>query len=225
MNSTAFIGDVNGDISSLELLVDFLITRVDKLVFLGDVIGSSRTSRLVVDLLIGLERAFPQTVFVQGNHEANLIEFIHNGRFEKYLMKSGLAVLQSYLGTAYGDVVDAFRSEFPNSHMQFLQRMPLFIDEPGFFASHAGLDPRLPEERNPRVVRDGKYALELDAEVSFGRPVVFGHFVQKSGMPLIRNDRYLLDTGCGSNKGPLTALVLPTYEFFQARSGRVDKLR
>lgn len=222
--AVAFIGDVHGDIENLEVLCDTLVRTVDRLIFLGDLIGVGRSSRSVLDFAVGLKKAYPNTQFIEGNHEAALRRYLRKGDFFEYAHSGGLATLKSYLGMAFGDVWSQMKAAFPIVHSEFLDSMQLFVEEDGWLASHAGIHPADPYSRIASVVRDGNHPALFSKKVDLPKLVVCGHYIQKQLTPHIHRDLVCLDTGCGILGGPLSALVVPSREIFQAQNGRVTRM-
>jgi serine/threonine protein phosphatase 1 len=73
------IGDIHGYLSKLEkLIAEVRPTTEDQVVFLGDYVDRGPDSKGVIDYLIEFAKSFPKTVFLQGNHEQMMLDFMHD---------------------------------------------------------------------------------------------------------------------------------------------------
>ena len=173
MSNLYAVGDIHGQIHMLEALVERVpFKEDDEIVFLGDSIDRGRDSRAVVEFLIGFKREFPNTVFLQGNHEDMLLDYLtRGGNYYPgvYLMNGGDATLESYDPDGMGEVL------LPPSHREFFDGLLWIHVSRGFIFVHAGLRPGVPIDRQDPM--DMVWIREefLDAEYDFGKPVVFGH--------------------------------------------------
>ncbi len=113
---------------------ELMLDRI--LVVLGDTIGRGPESKSVIEELTRIKGKQP-LVFLLGNHEAELIEFLDKGDFLRYALGGGLSVLRSYLPNPIsGRVIDAFRNSFPSSHRELLREAKNHFENEYFFASH-----------------------------------------------------------------------------------------
>ncbi|HNY13287.1 MAG TPA: metallophosphoesterase, partial [Candidatus Wallbacteria bacterium] len=83
------IGDIHGMFDPLKKLITYLTAlekrpdtgsadyRIEKLIFVGDYIDRGPSAKEVVDYLISLKH---EKIFLCGNHEDMMINFINNGR-------------------------------------------------------------------------------------------------------------------------------------------------
>ena len=214
------VGDVHGRLDLLEQVM----ARIDHdcgnapstnaiEVYLGDYIDRGPASRQVVDRLIarGGER---NTVFLKGNHETYVGEFIANptiladwrqyGGFET-LMSYGLQPAMKTDAAEEVELAKAFSFMLPKSHQHFLKSLPLFVTFGDFFFVHAGVRPRVPlkqqREEDLLWIRDDFLLYEDD----FEKVVVHGHTPVRE--PDIRRNRINIDTGAYAT-GRLTCIML-----------------
>ena len=172
MSNLYAVGDIHGQIHMIEALVERApFQEDDEIVFLGDYIDRGRDSRAVVDLLIRFKREYPNTVFLRGNHEDMLLDYLSGGGTYSpgvYLMNGGDATLENYRDSS-GDV------RLPPEHIEFLGDLVWIHVSRGFIFVHAGLRPGVPIDRQDPM--DLVWIREefLYAEYDFGEPVVFGH--------------------------------------------------
>lgn len=174
-------GDLHGCLAEPALLVEHLVNneglcKEDYVVFLGDYIDRGLESRELIDFLIGLRHKFPRTIFLQGNHEAMLTDYLSGtGRFgPSFLFNGGVETLLSYQISPTISPKE-IQSSIPAEHMEFLSWLELGAEMKDFFLVHAGLDPRkaVAEQSDAEMcwIRDEFIYFNH----SFNKVVVFGH--------------------------------------------------
>jgi serine/threonine protein phosphatase 1 len=218
------IGDIHG---RLDLLTDLLaqvaadakrhpVDRQRQLVFLGDYIDRGTESRGVVDALLALSWPGFTGIFLMGNHEEAMLEFLDEQTDGVgWLTYGGLETLISY-GVAIrrlpadaasaAELRDALRAAVPPRHIDFLRRCVLSHVEGDYVFVHAGVRPGRPLEQQNR--RDLLWIREefLRARDPLpGKVVVHGHTICDSPQDL--GHRIDIDTGAFVS-GQLTCLVL-----------------
>lgn len=185
------------------------------LVFLGDYVDRGPDSRGVIEILIsGLPDGF-DAVFLLGNHESFLLDFLERPEvLSLWIYNGALATLSSYgvlpsspalADAAPGVLRDRFAAALPPSHRTFLASLELMAIIGGYAFVHAGLRPGVPIDRqDPQDLLWIRDAF-LEAKESFGYMVVHGHTPESE--PVIRKNRIGIDTGACMT-GRLTALRL-----------------
>ena len=184
MSNLYAVGDIHGQIHMLEALVERApFEEDDEIVFLGDYIDRGRDSKAVVNLLIRFKREYPNAVFLRGNHEDMLLDYLAGGGSYHpgvYQMNGGDATLENYRDEC-GDV------RLPPEHIEFYNSLEWVHVSGGFIFVHAGLKPGVPLDRQDPM--DMVWIREefIYAGYDFGKPVVFGHtpgWKIKNGLPL-----------------------------------------
>lgn len=183
------------------------------LIFLGDYIDRGPDSRGVIDLALeGLPEGF-EAVYLKGNHEELLLDFLQGGVGLPLWMVNGAdATLASYgvdLSQLLGQTEDAWHAAFlaalPDAHRRFYESLGLMVSFGDYLFVHAGVRPGVPLDRqDPHDViwiRDEF----LSSEEDFGKVVVHGH--TPGAVPVIRPNRIGIDTQAWMS-GRLTALRL-----------------
>jgi len=222
---TFAVGDIHGHARPLADLITLLLGRAargDALVFVGDYVDRGPDSFAAVELVMALKRGgWPGPVTcLRGNHEAMMLDHLAGtGRYDAglWLWNGGGATLASY------------GSEVPFSHIGFIRGLDVWHEDEHAYYVHAGMRPGLPAdgqlEEDLLWIR-GDF---LEAEYSWGKPVVFGHTPQAAGMvmvgdpatqwrPLNEPAKIGIDTGACYG-GPLTAVILPEREFVSVPTG------
>jgi serine/threonine protein phosphatase 1 len=213
-----------GDIHGCSDLLAQLLLRIDRhlssnpvhdaiQVFLGDYIDRGPNSREVINQLI--ERALNHNaVFLKGNHEAWLLEFLKDPRsLESWGEYGGLQTLLSYglspsISRTFADskvLASELNAALPESHRRFLNGLkPTFVCGNYFFV-HAGVRPKIAlskqKENDLLWIRDEFLSYEKD----FGKIIVHGHTPVIE--PDVRPNRINIDTGAYAT-GRLTCAVL-----------------
>lgn len=207
------VGDIHGDASRLAALLPILETSERPAIFVGDYVNSGPDSSGVIDLLCEAQRSSPDRfVFLAGNHEIALLEYLEHGDFARFAAMGGIPTIRSYLPDVRGDVHASFTGSVPAHHRAFLRALRPCWESEDVLVSHAGYDPARPSERTIDAMVTGSWP----AIFRHGEPprplVVCGHYLQTSAKPFIGRHLVCLDTGCGVRGGPLTAMKLPERE-------------
>jgi len=212
------VGDIHGCAGQL----DALLAQIEaepaemlekRIVFLGDYVDRGPDSRAVVERLVALQKSKPQTVFLKGNHEAAMLDFLHAPDAEaSWLNWGGAETLQSYgIAQIFSRephlVAAEFADRLPAAHRAFFDGLELYSVAAGYLFVHAGVRPGVPleaqEERDLLWIR-GEFHNALP-ERRPDKVVVHGHHPVKK--PLDAGWRVDVDTGACYG-GKLTAAVL-----------------
>ncbi|TYO98942.1 serine/threonine protein phosphatase 1 [Geothermobacter ehrlichii] len=180
------VGDIHGCHELLlRLLAEVRPRPDDRLIFLGDYIDRGRDSRQVIETLLELRKRLPATVFLRGNHEQMLLDYLDGHERLLFLANGGATTLASYRHRGVPQI--------PQSHRDFFRALPCLHREAGFIFVHAGLRPGIPvaEQREEDLLWIRQEFIASDED--FGATVVFGHTPQTA--PLLRTGRIGLDTG------------------------------
>jgi len=219
------IGDIHGCYSLMVNLLDRIVADVNRsdaaqattLVFLGDYIDRGPSSSDVMAGLLWIERHSPlPTVFLKGNHEQIMLDYIGDPVLHQpWLRFGGIATLRSY-GVEVPDkpgpdidhieLRDQLVDRLPSSHLDFLRRLQLFHEDERFIFVHAGIRPGVPlrqqETEDLLWIREGF----LEEQRAGRKRVVHGH-TWVSSRPEILPHRIGVDTGAYET-GVLTAAKL-----------------
>lgn len=215
------IGDIHGRLDLLlevhqKIASDALtFDGVKILVYLGDYIDRGIHSKQVIDCLLGNNFPDFKTVFLLGNHEQVLLDFLNSkdpSIAHDWFRFGGLPTLASYGVTVKGiptaKDLELLRSEFreklPAAHLAFFERLVLNFEIGGYFFAHAGVRPKIKLHR--QRPEDMLWIREefLNSNVFHGKVVVHGHSITDE--PEIRHNRIGLDTGAYAS-GKLTCAV------------------
>jgi len=184
------------------------------LVFLGDYIDRGPASCRVVDHLLYISRHF-QTIFIKGNHENCLLEFLNDARtLPRWVKNGGLYTLRSYelftndchKSGEQKRIAEAMLERLHVAgHMDFFSKLRTSYCCGDFFFVHAGVRPHVPldeqSEADLLCIRNEF----LDYKKDFGKLIVHGH--TPVSMPEVRPNRINIDTGAYVT-GRLTCLVI-----------------
>ena len=205
------IGDIHGCFDKLCMLMrkikmDF---NHDTLVFMGDYIDRGPRSCDVVDHLINLKMNYSNIVFLKGNHEEMLLNYLSGNDRYIYLANGGQQTIESYMKKPYPSLT----GPIPKDHLNFFHSLSLFYETEDYIFVHAGLKEKVPLDK--QLPEDLLWIRKdfINSKYDFGKRVIFGHTPFPE--PFIRPNKIGVDTGAVyGNK--LTCLELPNLIFYDA---------
>ena len=178
------------------------------LIYLGDYIDRGPAIKDCVQSLIDFKPPNFTVVYLLGNHEQMLLDFLANKKSSLYLWISngGLETLESYgnkmeqyidesMQLEFHDTIrDNFISFLPEAHKKFFYDLKLSYEWQNYFFVHAGIDPSLPLSKQTKETmiwtRSEKF---LDANNPFEKIIIHGHTPSKNVVQ--KNNRICIDTG------------------------------
>lgn len=210
-----------GDVHGCDGLLDALLALIEmdggsaksRLVFLGDYVDRGPGSRAVIDRLLTVRAERPGTVFLKGNHEQAMLDFLDTPDLsEEWLHWGGDKTLESYgvanIWTRHpGDLARELGAALPASHREFISALDLWNICGDYAFVHAGFKPGVAIE--DQAEEDCLWIRgEFHNAATQSRPdkvVVHGHHPVKK--PLDAGWRIDVDTGAVWSDA-LTAVVL-----------------
>lgn len=215
------IGDIHGCADLLQTLHHKISADAESyegrntVVYLGDYIDRGEQSSQVIDILLSQPLKGFDSVFLRGNHEQAMLDFI---AFPKdaaaWLAFGGRQTLNSYsipLATIpsmrhIGKLAQELDEALPDTHREFIAKTCRNSWQCGsYYFVHAGIRPGVPLEKQTQQdqlwIRDEF----LSSTINHGCIVVHGHSISQT--PEIHPNRIGIDTGAYST-GVLTCLVL-----------------
>jgi serine/threonine protein phosphatase 1 len=183
-------------------------------VHLGDYVDRGPDSRGVIDLVLGAPLEGLECVFLKGNHEQLMLDFVDGtGNALMWLYNGGDATAASYgidVGGRWGweecaAEREALRRAVPPEHLAFMRGLELEAVYGDYLFVHAGIRPGVAIEAQDSAdllwIREPFLGFAGD----HGKVVVHGHTVART--PQFAGNRIGIDTGAYAT-GVLTALVL-----------------
>ncbi len=203
------VGDIHGCFDKLVSLMGIIDVdlKEETLVFIGDYIDRGPQSKEVVDYLIDLAEGGNRVVFLKGNHELMLQNYLSGEDKLSFLYNGGEATLSSYMkGAGRGEA-----NLIPPRHLEFFDKLRIYFETDLYVFVHGGLKPNVSLEHQDEWdmlwIRDEFIYSDFD----FGKRVIFGHTPFRQ--PLILDNKIGIDTGAVyGNK--LTCVELPAMKFF-----------
>ena len=185
-------------IEAIPMLREFQKTPV----FLGDYVDTrgdaANSSILTLEVCMRLKAEFEQAVFLQGNHELEMIRNLKSGQLRD-LPSLGSNVLAI---TEYLDVL----GEVPERHLEFLTELQAYHETERFLFIHGGIGDRYagtPIESIPEDHLCWEYGVSRRYE---GKMVVCGHSLVEE--PLVEARCLTIETGVWAPRGWLTLAFL-----------------
>lgn len=213
------IGDIHGRRDLLGRLLEQIkeLRQIspadDTFVFLGDYIDRGADSRGVIDLILSLPADW-NMVFLRGNHDQSLLDFLGDPLFYRAWRSFGAPeTLLSYgvRPPRFDDPEECVvaRDELiracPSAHIEFFHGLRLLYEDGDYVFAHAGIRPgvALGRQRGEDLmwIRDDF----LMSNRLFDKIVVHGHTPTEK--PVRRPNRLGVDTGAYAT-GRLTAAIL-----------------
>lgn len=220
------IGDIHGRRDLLQKLLQQIDEKYPEhmLLFLGDYVDRGPDSYQVITKIKELcDR--DQAIAVMGNHEAMMIDYVHNGASVSdhiWLHNGGHKTMRSYMDATKQYSRSGFVRSFQQSgHFTWMKTLPLFYETDEIWASHAPIDLWTGKKGEYRTDAAALYwtyepmkALYMEPGNSFnhGKLAVCGHIHRlqdKVLTPRIYPQIVYADTGCGCAPwGPLTGVCI-----------------
>jgi serine/threonine protein phosphatase 1 len=214
-----------GDIHGRADLLDELHQRIGedaagfagrcRLVYLGDYIDRGMQSKEVVERLLQPPPISGERIFLRGNHEQTLLDFLDDSQVGPgWLSYGGRETLFSYGVAVAGlptsrEALESLRhalaTALPETHREFLLDTRRCYEAGSYFFVHAGVRPGVPIDQ--QNLDDFLWIRErfIESTANHGRIIVHGHTVEDR--PLLLPNRIAIDTGAYAS-GILTALGL-----------------
>jgi len=211
MQKIFVVGDIHGCFDKLCALMDKipLNNTRDQLIFIGDYIDRGPSSFDVVNYLIDFKKRVPGTIFIKGNHEDMLQNYLDGSDRFTYLLNGGQKTMDEYLNRS--DNKEPF--PIPSEHLEFFNSLQLYYQTDDYIFVHAGLREKVPLESQDKMDLLWTRDEFIHSDFNFGKRVIFGHTPFKE--PLLQANKIGIDTGAVYGN-LLTCLQLPEMEFFSA---------
>ncbi|WP_458700354.1 metallophosphoesterase [Sulfurospirillum sp. 1307] len=131
---TFVIGDIHGEITKLKNLIKniYILDKNPLLIFIGDYINKGENSKLVLDYLIKLQNS----IFLMGNHEYYILEYIKNKNFGNEIIKHGYKSTFIDFNITLENIYDKLYLPYKN----FFDELIPFYEVDEYFILHQGLD-------------------------------------------------------------------------------------
>ena len=145
------VGDIHGCAGLLDALLEMInadpADKKRRLIFLGDYVDRGEDSKGVIDRLLAIRARAPETIFLKGNHEQAILDFLEDpDRNEEWLHWGGDKTLESYgVANIWGrpphHIAADLRDRLPAAHLDFLRSLELWRVLGGYVFVHAGFRP------------------------------------------------------------------------------------
>lgn len=175
------VGDIHGCSRELTVLLEHLVKREklserDLVIFVGDYIDRGKDSKGTIETLVHFQSKFPATLFLKGNHEDMLLDFLGFGGTmgHSYLANGGADTINSY-GLSVLASPEEICDMLPKEHIAFFLSLQSYCMWGDYIVAHAGLNPL----RDMRAQLDEDLFWIRDEFINnihvFKKTVVFGH--------------------------------------------------
>jgi len=209
------IGDIHGCLNELISIHDQILNyknykkEKDLLIYMGDYVDRGPKSKQVIDQILQLKNKEIKTVFLMGNHEEMMVDFLFNkiNNLKNWLNYGADQTFKSYdievvdfIKDGFEDnIVDKLRKvvieKLGNEHLNFFKNLNLSFSVAQYLFVHAGIDPKknLADQSKKDYIwarSDEFFHKDFKAE----KIIVHGHTPEKN----VVNYPYRIniDTGC-----------------------------
>lgn len=215
------IGDIHGCVDLLANIHQLIIedskayTGEKIAVYLGDYIDRGLHSKEVVDLLLNKPLTGFKSIYLRGNHEQVLLDFLNfdPNIATQWFNFGGQATFFSYgvsiAGIPFGKKLIQLQKDLadkiPTEHLSFYTQLNFYYECGDYFFVHAGIKPKVSLKRQSELdmmwIRDEF----LNSNARYTKMIVHGHSITDEAV--ILPNRIGIDTGAYMS-GKLTCLVL-----------------
>ena len=209
------IGDIHGCLNQLISIHDQIFNyknykkEEDLLIYIGDYIDRGPKSKQVIDQILQLKNKEIKTVFLMGNHEEMMIDFLFNkiNNLENWLINGADQTFKSYdievvefIKDGFEDhIIDKLRKvlieKLGNGHLNFFKNLQLTFSVAQYLFVHAGIDPK--KNLTNQSKQDYLWARSSDffhKDFKAEKIIVHGHTPEKNVVNFPY--RINIDTGC-----------------------------
>ena len=209
------IGDIHGCLKQLINLQDKIINfpkynkESDVIIYLGDYIDRGPNSKDVIQHILKLQKEKINSIFLMGNHEQIMIDFIFNkiNNLRYWLNLGADQTFKSYKIEVAEFIKDGFEddkidklrnvlfNELSKEHIHFLKNLKLFYSVEKYLFVHAGINTEKALKDQDKIdflwSRSDQF---FDKNFKFEQIIVHGHTPEKK----VVNYPYRIniDTGC-----------------------------
>ena len=220
------VGDIHGCKDLLDKIHNKII-KVSKnkegeklIIYLGDYVDRGPDIKGTIQTLIDFNPQHFKKIFLLGNHEQMLLEFISESRNSPFvwIYNGGSETLESYgmnLSNNINDKMDLtidnkFRKKFndliPQSHMDFFNQLIINYTWGDYLFVHAGINPDIPidkQEKETMIWTREKHFFK--PTMTFSKIVVHGHTPKEK----VEHYPYRINLDTGSfYSGKLSCLII-----------------
>ena len=209
------IGDIHGCLKQLTSLLDKIFNHFgfnkknDLLVYLGDYIDRGPNSKNVINHILKLQKEKVKSIFLMGNHEQIMIDFIFNkiNNLRYWLnlgadqtFKSYKIEVDEFIKDGFGDdkierLRNVLLNELSIEHIHFLKNLRLSYSIGKYLFVHAGINPeKTLKDQDKMDLLWSRSDQFFDKNFKFEKIIIHGHTPDKN----IINFPYRIsvDTGC-----------------------------
>lgn len=214
------IGDIHGCLNELKRLIEKIDfdASLDQMIFMGDYVDRGLDSKGVIDYLIDFKKKAHKTIFLKGNHEDMMLDYLGlggmHGRY--WLQNGGDLTIESYVSAYKRKHIT--KEQIARDHLSFLLSLDLCVECSSYLFVHAGLNPfdslDQQETENLLWIREPF----LNNPSPFGeRVIVHGHTPFKHAHIDKEGKKIGIDTGCVFG-GELTCIECNTQTITTVKS-------
>jgi serine/threonine protein phosphatase 1 len=178
------LGDIHGCYFTFCKMLEHWDPLHETLISVGDLIDRGQHSAQTIQDCMLLSQKYPNTVFLKGNHEAELAEHLRSGYNENWIRQGGLKTLTDFIDK---------NISLPELS-EWIQKMPLRFETETLLVTHAGVADNVhafEENHNDSVLWNRKPLQNI------GKLQIHGHTPLKTTQPAYNatSNSWNIDTG------------------------------
>ena len=209
------IGDIHGCLKQLVTLQDKIFNYPkykkdeDLLLYLGDYIDRGLHSKEVINHILQLQKEGIKSIFLMGNHEQIIIDFLFNKinnlrdwinlgadqTFKSYNIELAEFIKDGFESNKIEKLRTLFIERMPEEHQYFIKNLRLFYSIGKYLFVHAGINPeKVLKNQNKIDFLWSRSDQFFDKNFKFEKIIVHGHTPEKEVVNFPY--RINIDTGC-----------------------------
>ena len=190
------IGDIHGCFNQLIALQDKILAHPkfnkneDLLLYLGDYIDRGLNSKKVINQIIKLQKENVNSIFLIGNHEQVLIDFLFNKidnlrywinlgadqTFKSYDIEIADFIKDGFEDEIVNKLRNTFLSRLPKEHIHFFNNFQLTYTLGSYLFVHAGVNPEKSlSEQSEKDFLWSRSDQFFDKNFKFEKIIIHGH--------------------------------------------------
>ena len=209
------IGDIHGCLKQLAYLQDKIFNypsykkESDLIIYLGDYIDRGPNAKGVINRILELQKEKVNSIFLMGNHEQIMIDFVFNKinnlrywlnlgadqTFKSYEIEIAEFIKDGFEDDKMDKLRNVLLNKLSNEHIHFLKNLKLSYSIGKYLFVHAGINPKKAlKDQDKKDFLWSRSDQFFDKNFKFEKIIVHGHTPEKEVINFPY--RINIDLGC-----------------------------